>query len=177
MPTYFAPVRQKARVRDSVLVFWDGLSVAPMFHNGDQASRWIVDEAKRLAPNVKHLRLKAFLNLSQQQLASELEAQDWRIWQDDGDWYEYIFSQAAADSGQDPDATVVLLVTLDPDFADLVRELHKKGVQAYVMTPLQPFPTDRRLHEAVREGHMIIPPNHLLSENPRVLYDRSKQMG
>ncbi len=177
MPTFFAPVRQKAKVRDSVLVFWDGLSVAPMFNNGDQASRWIVDEAKRLAPNVKHLRLKAFLNPSQQQLASELEAQDWRIWQDDGDWFEYIFSQAASDSGQDPDATVVLLITVDPDFSELIKELHKKGVQAYVITPSQPFLTDRRLHETVREGHVITPPIHLLSENPRLLYDRSRQMG
>ncbi len=174
MPTFFAPATQKARVRDRVLVFWDGLSVAPMFHNGGEASRWVVDVASGLVREINHLRLKAYLNPSQHQLTLQLEAEGWRIWEDEGDWYEYLFSQALADSGQEPDATVVLLITVDPDYADLVRELHRNRVQVYVIAPMQPFQTDRRIGEAAREGHVINPPNHLLSENPRLLYDRSK---
>ena len=174
MPTFFAPIRQKAKVRDRVLVFLDGLSVAPMFDNGVQASRWIVDVASDLVPEVNILRLKAYLNPSQRHLTLQFEAEGWRVWEDEGDWYEYIFSQALADSGQEPDATVVLLITLDPDYADLIRELHKNRVQVYVIAPAQPFGSDGRIGEAAREGHVITPPFHLLSEKPRLLYDRSK---
>lgn len=174
MPTFFGPVTQKARVRDRVLVFLDGLSVAPMFNNGDEAPRWIVEVAKGLVGEVELLRLKAYLNPFQRQLTMQLESEGWRVWEDDGDWYEYIFSQAMSDAGQEPESTVVLLITLDPDYADLIRELHKSRVQVYVITPLQPLQTDTRIREAAREGHVITPPNHLLSENPRLLYDRSK---
>ena len=48
---------------------------------------------------------------------------------------EELIDQARSDAGQDPKATILVLITRDEQFIDLIDEMHKKGVRVYLIAP------------------------------------------
>ena len=169
MPTFFAPVTQKAPVRDTPLVYWDGQSVATWLYPIGQLADLIASEVVKRVPHGKQPLFKVFLHSSQATHTVTLESLGWRAWEDDCDWYEDIWSQALSDSGHEPAAAVVFLVTADPDYAELIRQLRAKSVQVYLFAPQQ---VDKRLAEAVGKKRLITLPVTPLDLMPRRVYSR-----
>lgn len=82
-----------------------------------------------------HRLFKAFTHPSQSAEADDLEKKGWRVWEDDRDIEEEIIDQARSDSGQDSAGTVLVLITRDRNFSDLIEELRIEGVRIYLLGP------------------------------------------
>ena len=78
---------------------------------------------------------KAFTYPHQSNAADILEDLGWRVWEDDTDIREEIIDQARSDTGHDPGGTIVLLITRDNGFIDLVDDLKTQGVRVYLAAP------------------------------------------
>ena len=131
MPTFFAPEKRKAPIRDTALVYWDIDSVAP--YNGKMADwdTFLVTEVNKRVPKFEKSQFKAFSRLFHTPAISQLEDLDWDIWEGDPD----IGHHALSESGQNPDGSVVFLITTRPDYANLVKRLKDDGVLVYLMAP------------------------------------------
>ena len=171
MPTIFAPVTQKATVRNTSLVYWDAQSVATWLRPIEELAELIASEVVQRVPQGKRPLFKVFLQTSQSSHTTTLESLGWRAWEDECDWYEEIWSQALSDSGHDPAASVVFLVTADPDYSDLIRRLRERGVHVYVFAPQQ---VDERLAEVVGKRRLILLPVTPIELMPRRIYSRPK---
>ena len=57
------------------------------------------------------------------------------MWEDNENLDDEIANQMKSDCGQDAGHTVVVLITKDGNFADLVAELKLDGVTVYLMSP------------------------------------------
>ena len=51
-----------------------------------------------------------------------------------------LIDQARSDAGQDPKATILVLITRDDEFVDLIDEMQKKGVRVYLIAPSNTAP-------------------------------------
>ena len=142
MANFFTPVKQKAPVRDTALIYWDitGTLSNPMYMFLDftivlELETFIKAEARKLVPESKRMLYKAFSDPSQSLVTDELLKNEWRVWEDHGEWSEDIYSQALSDAGQNPSATVLFLITTNPDYVDLIRQLKRNNVLVYLMAP------------------------------------------
>ena len=59
----------------------------------------------------------------------------WRVWEDEDNMDEDIIDQSRSDCGAEPEGTILVLITKDGDFADMIEELRAKGVRVYLMAP------------------------------------------
>ena len=64
-----------------------------------------------------------------------LKSLDWRITEEENEAFDYIVEDAKSDSGHNPESTVLVLISSDNGFADLIEELKSKGVQVFVISP------------------------------------------
>ena len=107
----------------------------------DQVARfdsWIVDELDKRFPGTTYDLYKAFTHSRQAAAADELINLGWRVWEEDGDIDDELYSQAKSDCLQDPEATIYVLATKDGDFSDLATELIEEGVRVYLIAPQLP---------------------------------------
>ena len=135
MPTFFAPEKEKAAVRSRVLVSWDVQTVASQPQSLSYWANLLQQECKRRGPQCNFELWKAFLDSSQTGLLNRVGETGWRVWEDSGDMLDDIYQQAMSDVGQDPNSSVVFLVTTDLDFVGLIRQLRERGVRVYLVTP------------------------------------------
>jgi transcriptional regulator with XRE-family HTH domain len=77
---------------------------------------------------------KAFFHPTQTREAAELEKLGWRIQVGERDVYDDIIRQARSDSDYPSNGTVLVLISLDDGFADLIEELTSKDIPVYVMS-------------------------------------------
>ena len=131
MPTFFAPEKLRASIRDTALVYWDIDSVAPYGGNLGDWDTFVVTEVDKRVPGFKHSQFKVFTGIPHTPAVNRLEDLDWDIWEGDPD----IVHHALSESGQKPDASVVFLITTRPDYADLIKRLKDEGVRVYLMAP------------------------------------------
>lgn len=78
---------------------------------------------------------KAFTHPSQHEAAKQLENLGWRVWEGKQEVFDDIIEQAKSDLGQNPENAVLLLISRDNNFMNLIEQLTEKGVQVYVMSP------------------------------------------
>lgn len=136
MPTFFAPVKRKAIIRDTALVYWDIDSVNPVW-NVDEWDTFIVNEVNKRVPKPKNSQFKVFSRTSMFSMfpytpaLSQLQDLDWDIWEGAAD----IAHHALSESGQNPGASVVFLITQNTAYVDLIENLKNDGVLVYVMAP------------------------------------------
>lgn len=123
------------RVRYRLIVLWDFQTLGVPSQQVDEAVSWIRTEVGRRFDRMTHRLFKAFTHPSQSAEADALEKLDWRVWEDDRDIDEEIIDQARSDSGQDPAGTVLILITRDRNFSDLIEELRIEGVRVYLLGP------------------------------------------
>ena len=163
MATFFAPVKQKAPVRDAALVYWD-VPTNYGWHGIEQQSASIMAEVKNRMPRDARLLFKAFVGRNDSTLTSTLENLGWRVWESltltgFADWNEEIYDQALSDAGQNPVGSVVFLVTADVRHVELIQELRERDVRVYLVAlgEMGIFPpvTNTRLIEAVGRRRCI----------------------
>ena len=144
--------------RTRLLVFWDYEYLSPHSVFLPNASTSVREELDRHFPAASSHRLEAFGHRSQ--MTAALKRLGWGLREDDGDLSDDIISQCKSDCGQEPENTVLVLLTHPgrDEFADLVRELKSKGVEVYLMAPdiMQPWSGElTALVEAVGHEHWI----------------------
>ena len=151
---FFTPAKQRA------LVYWD---IPPVFLGAMEGIEAAIRAAVRdRVPGATHIVLKGFSSQSNAAANQRLESLRWRVWEDDTlfgtpDWYGEIRDQALSDSGHDPDATVVFLVTNNDKYIPLIEDLRARNVRVYVITPPGfTYPTaNYKLRGRVGEEHWI----------------------
>lgn len=161
--TFFAPVKQKAPVRDSALVYWD-VPTNYGWHGIEPQSASIMAEVKKRMPRDARLLFKAFVGRNDSILTNTLENLGWRVWESAtwtgfADWSEEIYDQALSGAGQNPVGSVVFLVTTDVRHVELIRELRERDVRVYLVAlgEMGIFPPviNTRLIEAVGRRRCI----------------------
>ena len=163
MATFFAPVKQKAPVRDAALVYWD-VPTNYGLHGIEPQSASIMAEVTKRMPRDARLLFKAFVGRNYSSQATKLEDLGWRVWESAtwtgfADWSEEIYDQALSDAGQDPAGSVVFLVTADVRHVELIQELRERGVRVYLVAlgemGILPPVINTRLIEAVGRRRCI----------------------
>jgi transcriptional regulator with XRE-family HTH domain len=106
---------------------------------------------------------KAFTHPTQTEAAKVLKSLDWRITEGGNEVYDYIVEDAKSDSGHNPESSVLVLISSDNGFIDLIEELKSKGVQVYIVSP-QTF--NNKLIQTVGPANSI-PWYPVYSEQPK----------
>ena len=139
--SFFAPSKEQTKVRDAALVYWD-LSLIPTWdiRTLEQLDPLITEEVRKRVPHVDREIFKAFMGSTAPTVSDALGKLGWRVREQEGWVYppsstDDIYSQALSDAGQDPDRSVVFLVTADKAHVDLIEELRDRNVLTYVMAP------------------------------------------
>ena len=157
MPTFFAPEKERVAVRSRVLAYWDVQTIAPQPQSLSYWASVLQQECKRRVPQHTFELWKTFLHSSQTGLLDLVGETGWRAWEDAGDLLDDIYQQVMSDVGHAPNASVVFLVTTDPDFVGLIGPLRERGARVYLVTP--PLnggrQVDQRLIDAVGDGRHI----------------------
>ena len=133
MPKFFAPEKPKIHVRDRALVYWDLDSVTPSIWN-QGIVKWddfIMAQVDKRIPKPDHSLYKVFSAFSHPTELSQLKDLDWRVREADADMEHH----ALSDAGQNPEASVVFLITANPKHEDLIGWLKEDGVLVYMMAP------------------------------------------
>ena len=106
----------------------------------------------RFTETVESRLLKAFTSTAQVAAENQLDELGFRIWHDAYDLDDDIESQCRSDCGHNPERTVLVLVSGDGRFADLVRDMAADGVEILVWAPPD---VDRELVESVDVDHLV----------------------
>ncbi len=150
MSTQFFRKRKKAikvsKKHPRLLVFGDFQYLSPQslflsdFLPNVNAS--VQQELDRFFPATSYRQFKAFVQQSTvflygYQPTDELKKLGWRVREGTEDLSDDIISQIKSDCGQEPENTILVLLTHPgrDEYADLVRELKSKGVDVYLMAP------------------------------------------
>jgi len=136
------------KIRDRLLVMWDFQTLGLQAYQVEEAEKWIKSEIKRRFHNMTVEIFKAFSHPSYSSTTDKLVDLGWRVWEEQSGMEDELIDQARSDAGQDPKATILVLITRDDEFIDLIDEMQKKGVRVYLIAPSN---TDADLIEEV--GH------------------------
>jgi transcriptional regulator with XRE-family HTH domain len=138
VPTFFG-IRKDAKtnqkIRDRLLVMWDFWTLGLQSYQVEEAEAWLKDQVKKRTSNTSIELYKAFSHPSQSNATDVLEKLGWRVWEDNSDMDEELIDQVRSDAGQDPEATILFIITRDEQFIDLIDEMQRKGVRVYVVGP------------------------------------------
>ncbi|GAH64876.1 unnamed protein product, partial [marine sediment metagenome] len=80
--------------------------------------------------------------------ADMLESLDWRVWEDDKGIDEEIIDQSRSDVGHVPTGSILILISRDDGFVDLIDELKTQGVRIYLISP--EFPNQELINKVSR---------------------------
>ncbi len=120
--------------RTRPLVYWDAQNLAPSADAVEQYDQFIEQAVKqRVWGNWEGEVFKAWVSQPSGQVAKKLRELGWRVPKSSADCDTAIHHQALSDVGQDPDNTIVFLITRDGDYAGLVEELRNRNVEVYLI--------------------------------------------
>ena len=131
------PVAKQAKAPSRLLVMWDFQNLGVQENRVSALNSWVRDEMEKKFPNTSYRRFKAFSHPNQEAASDKLQELGWRVFEDDVDMDEEITNQAKSDCGQEPKDTVLVIITKDGDFKELVNTSKQKGVSIYLITPPQ----------------------------------------
>ena len=134
-PEFFVrrrPMAKKTTERTRLLVFWDFQNVGRAANRVEAVSNAIRATLQARFPGSSYQRFKAFAGVKQAAATENLMKAGWRVWEDDIDMDEELISQARADCGQEPEATVLFLIANDRGYSAIIRDLRQHDVDVYV---------------------------------------------
>ena len=153
---FFAPVKQKAPVRDTALVYWD--VQLSLWLSLERLDTLITGEVRKRVSGTGRELFKAFLSAPSSHAAAELKSLGWRVWEPESwgfqGWSEDIYDQALSDAGHSYESSIVFLVTTDRSHTDLIRELKERGARVFLMTQRN-YAVSSDLTEAVGKRRWI----------------------
>ena len=150
-PTFFSIRREPQDTRKPryrLIVMWDFQTLGVPANQVVEADAWLRTEVKRRFGGMTHQLYKAFTFASQSASADILESLGWRVWEDDTDIDEEIIDQSRSDAGQDPGGTILILITRDKGFIDLIDESKRENVRVYFAGP--EFPNQELIEKVSR---------------------------
>ena len=137
-PNFFGirkDTKPRQKIRDRLLVMWDFWTLGLTEYQVEEAEKWIKAELRKRFHNMSIEIFKTFSHPSQSNATNKLMELGWRVWENNSGMDDELIDQARSDAGQDPQATILVLITRDNVFGDLIEELHKKGVRIYLIAP------------------------------------------
>ena len=155
-PNFFKRRRPESKPsvgRTTLLTMWGFQNIGIATQQVESVNSTIRSEINKRFAGASHRLFKAFASLDQSSATDSLQNLGWRVWEDDEDLDEEIVAQAKSDCGHDPEDTVLVLITQDGDYLDLIRELRRDGVEVHLYTRQQGF--NRSLVQMVPEGHWM----------------------
>jgi len=142
-PAFFGvrkDTKPSQKIRDRLLVMWDFQTLGLQAYQVEEAEKWIKSELKRKFHNMTVEIFKAFSQPSYSSATDKLVELGWRVWEEPRGMEEELIDQARSDAGQDSKATILVLITRDDEFIELIDEMHKKGVRVYLIAPSNTHP-------------------------------------
>jgi transcriptional regulator with XRE-family HTH domain len=161
-PSFFGIPNKTKSFKYNLVVIWDFQAIGTPVSWVQYEDKIIRTELQKRFSGLIPL-MKAFTHPSQKQAAIELEKLGWRVFEGQNEIFDDIVGQARSDSGQNPEMTMVVLISRDDKFVELIDELTSNKVTVYIMSP--PV-LNNKLIEKV--GPMnCIPWNPASSETPK----------
>lgn len=133
------PMPKQGKGPSRLLVMWDFQNLGVRENRVEPLNSWLRLEMDKRFPGTSYRRFKAFSHPKQEAAADQLQELGWRVFEDDADMDEEIVNQSKSDCGQEPKDTILVLITKDGGFKDLVAEAQRKGVTVYLVTPQQGY--------------------------------------
>ena len=154
-------MKQAATVRTILLTMWDFQNMGVSVYDVPRVDEWIRGALGSQFPMTTRRRYKAFSHPQQTTATDTLANLDRGAWEDEEDADEKLVSHCKADCGQDPGSTILVLITNDSDFADLIAEMKSKGVRVYLLA-LSPA---QELLDAVGQKKWITWPQEIITSS------------
>ena len=161
IPDFFQrrrPVAKQAKAPSKLLVMWDFQNSGVRANRVSALNSWVRDEMEKRFPSTSYRRFKAFSHPNQEAASDKLQELGWRVFEDDVNMDEEITNQAKSDCGQEPNDTVLVIITKDGGFKELVNASKQNGVLVYLVTPPQGH--SQSLVQAVGSKNWIRLPNN-----------------
>lgn len=121
------------QVEKCLLVMWDFQNMPESPKNVEAIDAWLRTDLSSQFKNIQLRRFKVFVPSYQTEVTNEFQRLGWRVVPVRQNADEIIKTQSRSDCGQNPRSTVVVFVTNDNGFTELVEDLRSKGVTVYVM--------------------------------------------
>lgn len=148
---------KQTKGRSRLIVLWDFQYVEVSSRQLDEIADWVDRELNNRFGRASYRLFKAFAWNNQANTTDELIEKGWRIFEDSEDLFDEVYDHAKSDCGQDPEDTTLVLIALDEEYSELVKELKKQSVRVYLITP--PGNYDQSLVEAVGQRRWILLPD------------------
>ena len=129
-------VLKTTTLRSRLIVMWDFQNLQFSGNALGQVDEWIEGELNRRFPSASYSLYKAFASQFQSDATDRLIELGWKVWEGDFDMDDEIRRHAKSDCGQLPEETILVLITKDGDFRDLIRDIRSQGVEVYLITPM-----------------------------------------
>ena len=159
-PSFFKRRRvvKNQDARNRIIAIWDFQNVGMTDYYVKTASDWLKEQLTRISPSINNRLLKVFAQPNQSAASDILSDQGWRVWEDETDLDDDIYDQARSDCLQDPQSNILVLITKDGDYKELIEEHQQKGVRVYLIGP---WDTSRDIREIVGTKRFIEFPTNL----------------
>ncbi len=154
-PNFFGirkDTKKQQKIRDRLIVMWDFWTLGLQANQVEKGETWVKSELKKRFHHMTVEMYKAFSHPSQSSAADKLIDLGWKVWEEPTGMDDELIDHTRSDAGQDPKATILILITRDNQFIDLISEMHKKGVRVYLISPSN---TSEKLIEEVGEKRWI----------------------
>ena len=126
------PMAKKTTRRTRLLVFWDFQNEARAVSGVRSVGDGIRAALQARFGGASYQIFKAFGGVIQSLALDRLSEAGWRVWEDNIDMDEELISQARSDCGQEPEDTVLVLITKDRDYSEMISDLQEQGVDVYL---------------------------------------------
>jgi transcriptional regulator with XRE-family HTH domain len=161
-PSFFE-IRGKAQnFKYQLIVLWD-------FQVSGTPASWVQYEHNIIQTELQKRfssmtpLMKVFTHKTQDKAAIELDKLGWTVFEGGNEIFNDIIQNAKSDSGHNPEGTVLVLISRDDKFVELINELKNNGVIIYIISP----PVyNNKLFEVVGQANSI-PWSPASAENPK----------
>jgi transcriptional regulator with XRE-family HTH domain len=134
IPTFFELRGNFVPFKYNFIVLWDFQTTGTQAFWVQNAHNTIMAEIGKRFTGVVPI-YKAFTHFSQDAAADILDKLNWTVFSGEDEIFTDIVNQAKSDCGHNPEGTVLVLITLDDDFTEVIDELIHIGVRVFVMSP------------------------------------------
>ena len=168
-PIFFlkrSQMKQKEPARQKLMVMWDFQNMPVSNEEIPAADKWLRDEVGKRFPTTTRRRFKAFSGVTQTKATDLLLDLNWKVWEDDCDMDDELIDQSRSECLQTPENIILVIISKDRDYSDLIDELKVKGVRTYLIAPKN---ASQKLIDSVGKKRWIIWEGHF--PNPNIIND------
>ncbi len=136
-PSFFKKRKKQIMKPTRMLVVWDFPNLAAQIQHLPHLDAWLRAELEERFSTTAQRKFKAFVRstpgYSFFDPTETLENHDWDVWEESDDLDEKIIHHCSTYCGQDPSRTILVLITRDGGYAEMINELKSRGVRVYLL--------------------------------------------